>query len=35
MGCLFISHDPALVARVSGRVHIMEHGRITETRVVL
>jgi ABC-type oligopeptide transport system ATPase subunit len=32
MGCLFISHDSALAARICGRIHIMDQGRITETR---
>jgi ABC-type glutathione transport system ATPase component len=33
MGCLFISHDPVLVMQMSSRIHVMENGRITETRV--
>jgi ABC-type dipeptide/oligopeptide/nickel transport system ATPase subunit len=32
MGCLFISHDPALTARVSSRVYVMEDGGIREIR---
>jgi ABC-type dipeptide/oligopeptide/nickel transport system ATPase subunit len=34
MGCLFISHDPALAVRICGRIHIMEDGGITETQVL-
>jgi ABC-type dipeptide/oligopeptide/nickel transport system ATPase subunit len=33
MGCLFISHDPALTARMSSRIHLMEQGKIVETRL--
>jgi peptide/nickel transport system ATP-binding protein len=33
MGCLFISHDPALSARMSSRIYIMEQGKIVETRI--
>jgi ABC-type dipeptide/oligopeptide/nickel transport system ATPase subunit len=32
MGCLFISHDPVLVAHMSSRIHVMEDGKIAETR---
>jgi ABC-type dipeptide/oligopeptide/nickel transport system ATPase subunit len=32
MGCLFISHDPVLAAQMSGRIHVMEDGKIVETR---
>jgi ABC-type dipeptide/oligopeptide/nickel transport system ATPase subunit len=32
MGCLFISHDPLLTARVSSRVYLMEDGKLRETR---
>jgi ABC-type dipeptide/oligopeptide/nickel transport system ATPase subunit len=32
LGCLFISHDPILISRICGRVHIMEQGRIVETQ---
>jgi ABC-type dipeptide/oligopeptide/nickel transport system ATPase subunit len=32
LGCLFISHDPILSSRISSRIHIMEQGKIVETR---
>ncbi|MDR1248280.1 MAG: dipeptide/oligopeptide/nickel ABC transporter ATP-binding protein [Treponema sp.] len=32
MGCLFISHDPALTERVSSRMYVMEDGVIKEAR---
>jgi ABC-type dipeptide/oligopeptide/nickel transport system ATPase subunit len=31
MGCLFISHDPALTMRMSDRIYIMKDGQIGET----
>ncbi|MDR2247324.1 MAG: dipeptide/oligopeptide/nickel ABC transporter ATP-binding protein [Treponema sp.] len=32
MGCLFISHDPVLTMQMSDRIHVMEDGKIVETR---
>ncbi|MDR1655286.1 MAG: dipeptide/oligopeptide/nickel ABC transporter ATP-binding protein [Treponema sp.] len=32
LGCLFISHDPILSSRISSRIHIMEQGKIVETK---
>jgi ABC-type dipeptide/oligopeptide/nickel transport system ATPase subunit len=32
MGCLFISHDPVPTTQMSDRIHVMEDGKIVETR---